>query len=140
MSRNAPSTPSPLLDAMSKKGLFPLKPHSQSLSTTSEQEKLFWVRAGETFFQVFQLHLDGQHYYKAVCALHQATACYYTALILSSTYEQQHQVEELLALLRELSGQPREVICPHALAALAQCVFLVRGLSELSCAALCSPS
>ncbi|XWN35582.1 MAG: hypothetical protein ROO73_02270 [Roseivirga sp.] len=67
---------------MNKHNTLPFKPHLPSLSGISEHEALFWLREGDSFFQAFQLHLDGQHYHKAVCTLHQATACYYTALVL----------------------------------------------------------
>ncbi|XWN34666.1 MAG: hypothetical protein ROO73_03545 [Roseivirga sp.] len=104
---------------MRKKNIPSFKTHPQRLRAISEQEKLFWLREGETFFQAFKAHFAGQHYHKAAYALYEATACYYTALVLARLYEQKQQAEQLLALLKELSAQPREVICPHALAALA---------------------
>ncbi|XWN35114.1 MAG: hypothetical protein ROO73_06015 [Roseivirga sp.] len=84
---------------MNKHNTLPFKPHLPSLSGISEHEALFWLREGDSFFQAFQLHLDGQHYYKAVFALHQATACYYTALVLEHLDEKKQAVEQLFLSL-----------------------------------------
>ena len=121
---------------MSNPNIFPFKPHLPSLRGISEHEALFWLREGDSFFQAFQLHLDGQHYYKAVFALHQATACYYTALVLERLDEKKQAVEQLLALLRKLTAEPSEECCAEAFTALTQCVALFRDFTLNSLARL----